>query len=83
MSWGISTCLGCILCQERLRLSSKVDECKPLGGGGAQQREEQEPQQQSQPSPFLGRDGGAGSSDGLRRRAWLAGAYTRPLLSSK
>jgi len=23
-------CLGCILCQERLRLSSKVAECKPL-----------------------------------------------------
>jgi len=22
--------LGCILCQKRLRLSGKVDECKPL-----------------------------------------------------
>ena len=27
---GIRGCLGCILCQERLRSSSKVDECKPL-----------------------------------------------------
>jgi len=28
---GVSRgCLGCILCQKRLRLSWKVDECKPL-----------------------------------------------------
>ena len=25
-------CLGCILCQKRLRLSCNVDECKPLPG---------------------------------------------------
>jgi hypothetical protein len=23
-------CVGCVLCQKRLRLSSRVDECKPL-----------------------------------------------------
>jgi len=27
---GIRGCLGCIWCQKRLRLSSEVDECKPL-----------------------------------------------------
>ena len=34
---GITGCLrvGCILCQKRLRLSWKVDECKPLVAGGA------------------------------------------------
>jgi hypothetical protein len=26
-------CLGCVLCQKRLRLSFKVDECKPLAPG--------------------------------------------------
>ena len=26
----VTGCVGCILCQKRLRLSSKVDECKPL-----------------------------------------------------
>jgi len=29
----IRGCLGCILCQKRLRLSRKVDQCKPLGTG--------------------------------------------------
>jgi hypothetical protein len=32
---GIRGCLGCILCQERLMLSRKPDECKPLDTGGA------------------------------------------------
>ena len=27
---GYEGCLGCILCQKRLRLSWKLDECKPL-----------------------------------------------------
>ena len=31
---GIRGYLGCILCQIRLRLSWKVDECKPLSTGG-------------------------------------------------
>ena len=26
-------CLGCILCQKRLRLSRKVEECEPLPQG--------------------------------------------------
>jgi len=26
-------CAGCILCQKWLKLSRKVDECKPLAGG--------------------------------------------------
>ena len=30
---GIRGCLGCILCQKRLKLSSTVDECKPLALG--------------------------------------------------
>jgi len=30
VSRGIKGCPGCILCQKRLRLSSKQDECKPL-----------------------------------------------------
>ena len=30
---GIRGCLGCILCQERLRLSKDVDECKPRQPG--------------------------------------------------
>jgi len=30
---GDQGCLGCILFQERLRLSWKVDECKPLAWG--------------------------------------------------
>jgi hypothetical protein len=36
---GIGACLGCTLCQTRLRLSRKVDECQPLAvGRGGQQR---------------------------------------------
>ena len=34
VSGGISVYLWCILCQKRLRLSLKVDECKPLVCGG-------------------------------------------------
>ena len=30
VSGGVGGCKGCILCQTRLRLSWKVDECKPL-----------------------------------------------------
>jgi Leucine-rich repeat (LRR) protein len=30
---GFGECVGCILCQKRLRLSCKVDECKPLLAG--------------------------------------------------
>jgi len=30
---GIRGCAGCMLCQKRLRLSWKVDECKPLPRG--------------------------------------------------
>ena len=33
VSRGIRECLGCILCQKRLRLSWKVDECEPLVHG--------------------------------------------------
>ena len=33
MSGGSRGCLLCILCQKRLRLSLKVDECKPLKFG--------------------------------------------------
>ena len=33
MSGGIRGCLRCILFQQRLRLSLKVDECQPLAGG--------------------------------------------------
>jgi hypothetical protein len=35
---GIRGCLWCILCQKRLRLSWKLDGCKPLASGGARQR---------------------------------------------
>jgi hypothetical protein len=31
---GMRGDVGCILCQKRLRLSRKVDECKPLFPGG-------------------------------------------------
>ena len=30
---GIRGCLWCIVCQKRLKLSRKADECKPLNGG--------------------------------------------------
>ena len=30
MSGGIKKCVGCDFCKKRLRLSWKVDECKPL-----------------------------------------------------
>jgi len=30
---GIRGCTGCIWCQKRLKLSCKVDECKPLVTG--------------------------------------------------
>ena len=33
VSKGIRGYSGCILCQKRLRLSVKVDECKPLAVG--------------------------------------------------
>jgi len=33
MLGGIMVGLGCVLCQKRLKLSSNVDKCKPLGGG--------------------------------------------------
>jgi hypothetical protein len=32
---GIRGCLGCVSCQKRFRLSSRVDECKPLPAGRA------------------------------------------------
>jgi hypothetical protein len=32
---GIRGCLGCVLCQKWLRLSIKVDECKPLLAAGS------------------------------------------------
>ena len=32
-------CVGCILCQKRLRLSWKVDECKPLPRGRLQRQD--------------------------------------------
>jgi len=34
-------CLGCILCQKRLMLSWKLDECKPLHVGPREEREEE------------------------------------------
>jgi len=33
VSGGIRGCLGRVLCQNRLKLSLKADECKPLPGG--------------------------------------------------
>jgi len=33
VSWGDRRCVGCMVCQEGLKLSSKVDECKPLSVG--------------------------------------------------
>jgi hypothetical protein len=30
MLWSVRGCFGCCLCQKRLRLSWKLDECKPL-----------------------------------------------------
>ena len=30
---GIRRCLGCVLCQKRLKLSCEVEECKPLVPG--------------------------------------------------
>jgi hypothetical protein len=33
VSGGVKMCTGCIIFQKRLRLSWKVDECKPLGTG--------------------------------------------------
>jgi len=35
---GIRGCLGCTHCQKRLKLSLKVDECKPLEPGGGPRR---------------------------------------------
>jgi len=35
MLGGFTGCLGCILCKKSLRLSLKVDECKPLPHGRA------------------------------------------------
>jgi len=57
---GVRGCLRCILCQKRLRLSRKVDECRPLLVGLAAR-------QRNHDVPLVG---------------VLAGAYTRPLLSS-
>ena len=34
MLGGMRGCLGCNLCEKRLRLSWKADECKPLERGG-------------------------------------------------
>jgi hypothetical protein len=71
--WGIRGCLGCFLCEKRLRLSSEVDECKSLLTGGFD----------------VGPSGFAGRANADRNHAIPvvgvvseAGAYTRPLLSS-
>jgi hypothetical protein len=50
---GIRGCPGCILCQKRLRLSLKVDECRPL------------PASMSVSSALLAAAGGAGRSERL------------------
>jgi len=55
----------CVLCQKRLRLSCKVDECKPLGGGGGGGGQSHVAAAPSAPGP------GTGSERGPEdREAW-------------